>query len=359
MAEKASNTAQSLLWLPRWRAFSKLSVSLTQAAILAGLAVVLVVSFLFAAMVGAMWLPLPDMILNAKDFVVERTIFIELRVPRVLMAGAVGATLALAGASLQGMFRNPLADPGLLGVASGAALGATSFIVLGGYINFPDWFAPYALPVAATIGATLVTLFLYAFTRRQGRMNLVTLILVGIAINALGGVGLGLLQYASDDNQLRSLTFWMMGSFGRSTWDATIPAFLVMVPAAFFLVRNVRALDLLQLGEGEARNLGVDVGRVRKSVVFGVAAVVGAGVAIVGMIGFVGLVVPHIIRLLGGPIHRYVVPASALLGATTLILADLLSRTVVAPAELPVGLVTAMIGSPCLIWLLLKARIHS
>ena len=346
-------------WLKSLGIVSKYSFSISQAAILVGLAVFLLVTFVLASMTGAIWLPLFDIVWNASAFEVERTIFLQLRMPRVLMAGVVGATLALAGACLQGMFRNPLADPGLLGVASGAALGATSFIVLGGYLPFPDWFEPYALPVAAAIGATLVTLFLYAFTRRQGRLNLVTLILVGIAINAMGGVGLGLLQYASDDNQLRSLTFWMMGSFGRSTWDAIIPAFFVMAPASYFLLRSVRSLDLLQLGDGEARNLGIDVHRVRKSIVFGVAAIVGAGVAIVGMIGFVGLVIPHIVRLLGGPIHRYVIPASALLGASTLILADLISRTIVVPAELPVGLVTAFIGSPCLLWLILKTRIHS
>ena len=359
MVEQAPNPSSRGRWLRISRVVSNYSFSVSQAAILVGLVAFLCVTFVVAAMTGAIWLPLFDMIWNADVYQVERTIFLELRMPRVLMAGVVGATLALAGACLQGMFRNPLADPGLLGVASGAALGATSFIVLGSHLPLPEWFVPYALPVAAAIGATIVTIFLYAFTRIQGRMNLVTLLLVGIAINAMGGVGLGLLQYASDDNQLRSLTFWMMGSFGRSTWDAIFPALLLMVPAAYFLLRSVRALDLLQLGDGEARNLGVDVHRVRKSVVFGVAAVVGAGVAIVGMIGFVGLVIPHIVRLLGGPIHRYVIPASALMGASTLILADLISRTIVVPAELPVGLVTAFIGSPCLLWLLLKTRIHT
>ena len=358
-AERVPDSTRRIPSLRTWKMVSRYSFSVPQTSVLIGLLVFLPVTFILASMIGALWLPLFDMVFDADAFDVERTIFFELRMPRVVMAGAVGATLAVAGACLQGMFRNPLADPGLLGVASGAALGATSFIVLGGYLPLPDWFAPFALPVAASIGATLVTLFLYAFTRRQRRMNLVTLILVGIAINAMGGVGLGLLQYISDDSQLRSLTFWMMGSFGRSTWDAIIPAFLVMVPASYFLIRSVRALDLLQLGDGEARNLGIDVHRVRKSIVFGVAAVVGAGVAIVGMIGFVGLVIPHIVRLLGGPIHRYVIPASALLGAITLILADLLSRTIVVPAELPVGLVTAFIGSPCLLWLLLKTRIHS
>lgn len=359
MAEESSDSSQRVSWLRSVWGISRLSFSVSQASILICLGVLLIVTFLIASSVGALWLPLFDMLWNPASFEVERTIFFELRVPRVLMAGVVGATLALAGANLQGMFRNPLADPGLLGVASGAALGATSSIVLGGYLSLPKWFGPYALPVAAAVGATVVTLFLYAFTRRQGRLNLITLILVGIAINAMGGVGLGLLQYASDDNQLRSLTFWMMGSFGRSTWDSIIPALCVIAPASYFLLRNTRALDLLQLGDGEARNLGIDVHRVRKSIVFGVAAIVGAGVAIVGMIGFVGLVIPHIVRLLGGPIHRYVIPASALLGASTLILADLISRTIVVPAELPVGLVTALIGSPCLLWLLLKTKIHS
>lgn len=359
MAEEAGDSVQDQNW---WRSRRKrvwATATPLQGTVLLLLAAFLVGSFLLATAIGAMWLPLFDMIWDADSFAMERTIFLELRLPRVVMAGAVGATLALAGASLQGMFRNPLADPGLLGVASGAALGATSFIVLSGSVKIVNGFAQYALPVAASIGAAVVALFLYAFTKRQGQLNLITLILVGIAINAMGGVGIGILQYVSDDNQLRSLTFWMVGSFGRSTWDAIVPALLIMSPASFFLVRNTKVLDLLQLGEGEARNLGVDVIRVRRSIVLGVAAVVGAGVAIVGMIGFVGLVVPHIIRLLAGPSHRYVIPASAFLGAITVILADLLSRIVVAPAELPVGLVTAMIGSPCLIWLLAKARIHS
>ena len=150
-----------------------------------------------------------------------------------------------------------------------------------------------------------------------------------------------------------------MGSFGRATWDSIVPALFIMLPASYFLIRNMRSLDLLQLGDTEARNLGVEVNKVRRSLVFSVAAVVGAGVAIVGMIGFVGLVVPHLVRLIGGPIHRYVLPASVLLGAVLLILADLFSRTIITPAELPVGLVTAMIGSPCLIWLLLKTKTYA
>lgn len=357
--QEVTQFRQMLFWQKWLEGLSRYPLTRGQLIVLISLAVVLGIAFLVATMIGAMRLPLLDMLWNRGSFEVERMILFELRLPRVLMAGVVGATLALAGASLQGMFRNPLADPGLLGVGSGAALGAASFIVFGAFLSLPDWIIPYVLPIAAAIGSAVVTVCLYLFTRKQGRLNLITLILVGIAINSLGGVGLGLLQFMSDDNQLRSLVFWMMGSFGRATWDSVVPALFIMLPAAYFLIRNMRSLDLLQLGDTEARNLGVEVNKVRRSLVFSVAAVVGAGVAIVGMIGFVSLVVPHLVRLIGGPIHRYVLPASVLLGAVLLILADLFSRTIITPAELPVGLVTAMIGSPCLIWLLLKTKTYA
>ncbi len=357
--QEVTHFRQKLSWQKWLEGLSKYPLTRGQLIVIVSLTVLLGIAFLVATMVGAIRIPLLDMLWNHGSFEIERTIFFELRLPRVLMAGIVGATLALAGASLQGMFRNPLADPGLLGVGSGAALGAASFIVFGGYLSLPDWIIPYVLPLAAAFGSGVVTICLYLFTRKQGRLNLITLILVGIAINSLGGVGLGLLQFVSDDSQLRSLVFWMMGSFGRATWDSIVPALFIMLPASYFLIRNMRSLDLLQLGDTEARNLGVEVNKVRRSLVFSVAAVVGAGVAIVGMIGFVGLVVPHLVRLIGGPIHRYVLPASVLLGAVLLILADLFSRTIITPAELPVGLVTAMIGSPCLIWLLLKTKTYA
>ena len=329
-------------------------------------AAVLVLGFVAAAATmlalssGAMSIALADLFAGEA---LQRTVFSHIRAPRVALAGLVGAVLAVSGATLQGLFRNPLADPGLIGVSSGAALGATAVIVIGGalvsaWATFP--FAvhalPFAVPLAAMGGAALVTLFLYAFAARYGRFSIVTIILVGIAVNALAGVGIGAFQYLSDDAQLRTLTFWMMGSFGGANWTTVLPAALLMSAAAAPLFFAARGLDLLQLGEAEAFHLGIDVRRLKRRAILCSAAAVGAGVALAGMIGFVGLVVPHLVRLLIGAAHRYVLAGSLLLGATLTILADLLARIVVAPAELPVGLVTSALGAPFFLWLIARAR---
>ncbi len=299
----------------------------------------------------------------------QRTVFAHIRAPRVALAGLVGAVLAISGATLQGLFRNPLADPGLIGVSSGAAFGAVALIVLGSTlteaVGSVPLFAPmslrvdalpFAVPVAAMVGAALVTLFLYAFSNRYGQFNIVTIVLVGIAVNALAGVGIGAFQYLSDDAELRTLTFWMMGSFGSARWSAVGPAALLMVVAATPLFFAARGLDLLQLGEAEAFHLGIDVKRLKRRAILCSAAAVGAGVALAGMIGFVGLVVPHLVRLLIGAAHRYVLPGAVLLGATLTVLADLVARTLVVPAELPVGLVTSALGAPFFLWLIARAR---
>ena len=315
---------------------------------------------------GAMSIAIADLLADGNAL--QRTVFSHIRAPRVALAGLVGAVLAIAGAALQGLFRNPLADPGLIGVSSGAALGATSLIVLGAGLAdllrtspFALMAAsvhalPFAVPLAAIGGAALVTLFLYAFSARYGRFSIVTIILVGIAVNALAGVGIGAFQYLSDDAQLRTLTFWMMGSFGGANWPTVLPAAALMLTAATPLFFAARGLDLLQLGEAEAFHLGIDVRRLKRRAILCSAAAVGAGVALAGMIGFVGLVVPHLVRLLLGAAHRYVLAGSVLLGATLTMLADLAARVVVAPAELPVGLVTSALGAPFFLWLIARAR---
>lgn len=325
------------------------------ARLLVALLVVLIAVFAFSLVTGAIPISLPD-ILTASATELERTVFVEIRSPRVVLAGFVGATLALSGAALQGLFRNPLADPGLIGVSSGAALGAISMIVLGSTLTLANWLTPYLMPVAAVAGAGLVTFFLYAFANRYGQFSIVTMLLVGIAINALATVGIGAFEYLSDDTQLRTLIFWMMGSFGRATWPAVVPAVVIMALAGGVLLRETRRLDLLQLGEAEARHLGVDVRRLKRRIVLAAAAAVGAGVALAGIISFVGLVVPHLVRMLGGASHRFVLPGSALLGAALAVLADLLARTVVIPAEIPVGLVTSALGAPFFLWLITKVR---
>lgn len=323
--------------------------------IVVGLALALATMLALALGQGAVQVSLFEVITgNASEF--DKTVLQELRGPRVLLAAFVGMGLALSGAVLQGLFRNPLADPGLIGVSSGAALGAITVIVLGNAFDVPLWVRPYLLPLAAIGGAALVTTFLFVFARRFGHFSMVTVLLVGIAINAIAGVGIGGFQYISDDAQLRTLTFWMMGSFGRSNWTTTLPAIVLIAIGVSILVRDVRALDLMQLGEAEARYLGVEVEALKRRIIFVAAVASGAGVAVAGMVGFVGLVVPHLVRLMGGAGHAIVLPGSALLGAALVVGSDLVARTVIVPAEIPVSLVTSAIGAPFFLWLITRVR---
>ena len=295
-------------------------------------------------------------LLKGNASALEQSVFNQIRVPRVLLSGLVGASLGLSGAALQGLFRNPLADPGLIGVSAGAALGAALIIVLGSQFAVGATLGAFLLPVAAISGAALVILLLYIMTRGFGYQGVTYMLLVGIAVNALASVGIGVLTYISDDAELRSLTFWSMGSFGGVTWPLLVPALLAITVALLMTAPAARALDLLQLGEVEASRLGVDIVRLRYRVIFSAAAAVGASVSLSGMIGFVGLIVPHLVRLIGGVNHRYLLPGSALAGAGLLISADLLARTLIQPAELPVGLITRAVGSPFFLWLIFRMQ---
>lgn len=320
-------------------------------------AALLLVLVVFAVSTGAVPVPLLAHLAGAASMSeLERTVLLELRLPRVLLAAAVGAALATAGACLQGLFRNPLAEPQLIGVSSGAALGAVSMIVLGDALAMPEWLRSYALPLAAISGALLVTGGLYVFASRRGQRSVMALLLLGIAVNAIAGVGIGLFTWVANDGELRSLTFWTMGSFGGNRWDTVVPAVLLMSGALALVLPAAAELDRLQLGELEAERLGVCLRRLKRRIVFGVAVAVGAGVAVAGTIGFIGLVVPHIARLLGGVRHAFLLPASALLGAGLSIAADLGARTLVVPAEMPVGLITSAIGAPFFLWLVLRVR---
>ena len=316
---------------------------------------VLLIFFTLAGLAnGGVLIPLPDLLMGrATDL--QEIVFLEIRSPRVFLAGFVGASLALAGTVLQGLFRNPLADPGLIGVSSGAAVGAITMIVLGASFSIPVWLLPYTMPLAAITGAIGFTLLLYSFAKYFGRFSIVTILLVGIAMNAIAAVIIGLLQYISDDGQLRTLVFWLMGSFGRAQWSTSLPAMFVMVVASTYLIGQIRNLDYLQLGEAEAYFLGVDVPQAKRNMILWSAAAVGAGVALTGIIGFVGLVVPHLARLLLGSSHQVTLVGSALIGATLMILADLVARTVMVPEEIPVSLVTNAIGAPFFLWLIARA----
>lgn len=281
----------------------------------------------------------------------------QIRLPRTLLGLAVGAVLALSGVAMQGLFRNPLADPGLVGVASGAAMGAALAIVGGSWLGgLPEVIAPYLLSLCAFIGGLGVTALVYRLGRRDGQTHVATMLLAGVAMTALGGAAVGLLSYLADDATLRTLTFWNLGSLNGASYARLWPLLLIAVGVAVWLPRRAKALNALLLGESEARHLGVDVERLKRELVFCTALGVGAGVAAAGLIGFIGLVVPHLVRLLAGPDHRVVLPASLLAGGILMLFADLAARLLLAPAELPIGIVTAFIGAPFFLMLLISGR---
>jgi iron complex transport system permease protein len=286
----------------------------------------------------------------------ERLILEAVRLPRAILGALAGAGLAVSGAMMQGLFRNPLADPGLVGVTSGAATAAVAAIVLGSALpaSAASLLGSHLLPVAAFGGGLLNTALLYALATRGGRTSTATLILAGIAVAALAGALTGLMIFRADDAALRDVTFWSLGSLGGAT-GAKVAAVAPFVLAALAVIPFVaRGLDALLLGEAEAFHLGVSVETLKRVVIVAVAAASGATVAATGSIGFVGIVVPHLLRLVMGPVHRHLLPASAFGGAALLLAADALCRVVVAPAELPIGIVTALIGAPVFLAILLR-----
>jgi iron complex transport system permease protein len=278
----------------------------------------------------------------------EQLVLMEIRLPRLLLGAFVGAALALSGAMMQGMFRNPLADPGLVGVSSGAALAAVATIAASNGLALPlaRALGPYLLPVAAFGGGMLATLALVAVAARHGEIAIGTLLLAGIALAALTSSLTGLIAYASNDQELRDLTLWMLGSLSGASWPKALAVLPFALALALVVPRLVRGLNGLVLGEAEAFHMGIDVDRMKRVVIIATAAATGAAVAVSGIVGFVGIIVPHLVRLLAGPDHRVVLPGSALLGATLVLLADVLARMLVRPAELPLGVVTALVGAP-------------
>lgn len=321
---------------------------------LAVLGAVLALVALAASSSGAVQIPLRDMPTllfgdPAPGDALWRNVLIDIRLPRVLFAMVAGAALAISGAAMQALFRNPLAEPGLIGISAGGSLGAVAAIVLtsGGF---------WVLAPAAFAGSLLATFCAYALGRRVPGMA--GLLLAGIAINAVAGAMIGLFTFVANDAQLRDLTFWTMGSLAGAKW--TLLAFLGpwVLLMSWWLMRQWRAMNALLLGEREAQHLGYALKRVRAQLVLACALIVGPLVAATGGIGFVGLVVPHLVRMTLGANHRWLLPACVLGGALALTLADWLSRVAVVPAELPIGLVTSLVGGPFFLWLLARGRRH-
>lgn len=329
------------------------------------LTVMLVLTMGFAIQVGAFdastfrimmtWVNLDD----GKGLqTVDQIVVSSIRLPRVIMGAMVGAALAVSGATMQGLFRNPLADPGIVGVSAGASLGAVAIIVLGGTVLAPyaEFVGANALPFAAFLGGLASTYILYNIATRERRTSVATMLLAGIALGAFALAITGLLIFVADDLQLRQISFWSLGSLAGATWEKVISVIPIIMPSLAASIYLARGLNALAFGEAAAVHMGVSVQSVKNIAIFAIAAATGASVAVSGGIGFVGIIVPHVLRLLIGPDHRYLLPASGLLGAVFLILADCVSRTIVSPAELPIGIVTAAIGAPFFLWILLRRR---
>lgn len=321
----------------------------------------LALSILLNLMLGAVPVPatqvLAALIPGASADPAAAMVVRDIRLPRLLAALAVGAALAVSGATLQALFRNPLADPGLLGVSTGAALGAALWLVAGAGIAAAAGpaLAPFGLPLASFAGALAAIALVIGLGSRAGPSATILMLLVGIGVNALGAAVIGLVTYISTDAQLRALSVWLLGTLAQVEWVVLGPALLVVTLAALGLLRTARALDLLALGEDGARHLGIEVPRLRLLLALMTAMAVGAAVSVAGIIGFVGLVVPHMLRLLVGPGHRALLPLAALGGALAVSLADLGARLVALPAEVPVGVVMAFVGAPAFLWVLMSA----
>ena len=312
----------------------------------------------YAISPAQLWHVLRDMVGGSDNPTPEHLVFVNIRLPRLLLGVAAGAGLGLAGALMQGLFRNPLADPGLIGVSSGAALAAASFIVMGNlwFPDLPRALGSWTLVSMAFMGGLVVTFLIYALAQSQGGTRMGLMLLAGIAVNALAGAGLGYLSFLATDEQLRNLQFWLLGSLGGARWSAVVLVVTIVFIASCAGLTLARPLNAIALGEVQAVLLGVDVERTKRWAIWVCALAVGAVTATTGMIGFVGLIAPHWVRMVAGPDHRIVLPGSALLGAALVLAADAVARTAVKPAELPLGVLTAFIGVPMFLFMLRHFR---
>lgn len=320
----------------------------------------LVVSFLISAKLGAVHITFEQIVAALRSLFggsyaalgINAKVFLSIRLPRALLCVLVGAALSVAGVLLQALFRNPIVEPGLIGTSSGAAFGAAVFFVLGSSLSVAV--GSWVLPGAAFVGASVATWLVYALSYNGSRHSVTTLLLAGIAVNAVFLSGVGFLSYIARDPQARSITFWNLGTFSTADWRGVVTVGLIFLPCFAFCLRETKALNALMLGEEEVSYLGISVHKLKFRVMLLNVLIVAVATAFVGVISFVGLVVPHLLRIWKGSDNRYLLLGSALLGGVLLSLADLLSRLLLAPAELPIGIVTSFVGAPVFIWLIRK-----
>ena len=288
----------------------------------------------------------------------DKYVLLEIRLPRIIMAILIGSALAVSGTCMQGMFKNPLATPDLIGITAGSTLMAAITIVLGSYIRsyIPEYLHFFLLSIAAFIGALITMIMVYRISTQQGKTNVIIMLLSGVAITALGFAMTGFLIYLSKEEQLRDLTFWNLGSLGGATWTKNTIIAAVILISYFFLINKGKALNAMMLGEKDAEHLGIPIEKIKKQIVVLVALMVGACVAFSGTIGFVGLIVPYILRLIFKSNYHIILPLSAVFGSILLLSADTVSRTIVAPSEIPIGILTAFMGAPIFIIILMRYR---
>lgn len=288
----------------------------------------------------------------------DRFVMMDLRLPRISMAILIGSALAVSGTCLQGMFKNPLATPDLIGITSGASLFAAITIVLGSAIKpyLPEVVQFSLLSIMAFVGALLTMILVYRISTSNGKTNVIVMLLSGVAITALGFAITGFLIYISKEEQLRDLTFWNLGSLAGATWTKNAILLVIIAISYLFLINKGKALNAMMLGERDAQHLGIPVERIKKQIVLLTALMVGTSVAFAGTIGFVGLIVPYILRLIFKSNYHIILPMSAVLGSVLLLTADTISRTIAAPSEVPIGILTAFMGAPIFIVILIRNR---
>lgn len=353
--ESAADSAASVdAWLARNALTARIRVLLLIALLIATIVTATLLGAYPVTPLQAMRSLLAQFVDGATGAGVAHTVLWEIRWPRVALALAVGASLAVVGVGIQGIFRNPLAAPEVIGTSAGAALGAAFALVGVGslYTHIPESLRISLLPFAAFIGALLATLAVYRLGTRSGSTDVVSMLLAGIGVNALSFAVVGLATAVSSDTELRSLTQWMLGSLSGSSWTRTLIVGIVTLLFSLGLWKRRHALDALLLGEAEAFAAGEDPRTLKLFVVLGGSACLAVSVAFTGMISFIGLVVPHAMRTIFGVRHKMLIPTSALAGAWLLLAADTLGRTVIAPQELPPGVLTGVLGAPVFLWLL-------
>lgn len=331
------------------------------------LAALLFILVLVSAGVGAVYLPVGeiiDIVLNFSGIKqsavnpVHEGLFFQIRLPRTFLCFIVGAALSVSGAVMQSLFRNPIVEPGLVGTSAGAALGASFIFVFGKLDIFKNmaFMGDLLMPVVAFAGGLAATAVVYSFSSSFGKVNAATMILAGIAVNAMAAGGTGFLAYIARDPQARSITFWSLGTFSGADWKGVLIVLTVSVTCIITLAGFAKQLNVIQLGDSEANYLGINVERMKIQIILVNTLLVSVATSMVGVISFVGLVVPHLLRILKGSDNRYLITGSALLGAVVMITVDMLCRIIIAPAEMPIGIITAFVGAPVFLWLLYRNR---